>query len=230
MADIKAGWFGTITRGGQPVQGTVTVTNYSGGAAATLYDTNHTSTLANPLTSDASGNYYFFVSPGEYVITISNGSETYTVPRWSTPAISSASSFQEDTAIGITTVNVSSGGSIQLSENSVVKVQVTAVGLSYPAPTELTIASGVITTTQNYHTVDTESDAASDDLDTITATTAGTFLYLQAANAARSVVCKDGTGNLILAGDFTLDNTEDMIHLISDGSNWIEVCRSNNGA
>ena len=42
------------------------------------------------------------------------------------------------------------------------------LGLNLTDSTELTIASGAITVTQSYHTIDTESDAATDDLDTIT--------------------------------------------------------------
>jgi hypothetical protein len=45
--------------------------------------------------------------------------------------------------------------------------------LNYAAATELTIATGAITVTQSQHTVDTEADAASDDLDTISGGTAG---------------------------------------------------------
>jgi hypothetical protein len=55
-------------------------------------------------------------------------------------------------------------------------------------------------------------------------------IILQAAHTDRTVVVKDGTGNLKLAGDFSLDNTEDTIQLIYNGSNWCEITRSNNGA
>ena len=59
---------------------------------------------------------------------------------------------------------------------------------------------------------------------------AGQIIVIKAENTARSVVAKDGTGNLKLAGDFTMDNTEDTLMLVYDGSNWLEVTRSNNGA
>ena len=104
-----------------------------------------------------------------------------------------------------------------------------AAGWNSPAG-ELTIASGVITVTGNYHTVDTESDAGSDELATINGGVAGQILTLTAANSARSVVCKDGTGNLKLSGDFTLDNAEDTIMLIYNGSNWLELSTANNGS
>ena len=96
---------------------------------------------------------------------------------------------------------------------------------------ELTISSNVITVTHSFHTVDTESDASTDDIDTINGgVAAGQILTITANNTARSVVAKDGTGNLKLAGDFTMDNTEDTLMLVYDGSNWLEVSRSGNGA
>ena len=93
---------------------------------------------------------------------------------------------------------------------------------------ELTIASGVITVTASLHNVDTESDAATDDLDTINGGAEGTILHFSPTNASRTVVAKDGTGNLRLAGDFTMDNSTDVLTLIKTGSNWFEVSRSNN--
>jgi plastocyanin len=48
--------------------------------------------------------------------------------------------------------------------------------LRFPNDGELTIASGAITPTGVYHFVDTEGDAASDDLDTISSPLMGTFL------------------------------------------------------
>lgn len=102
--------------------------------------------------------------------------------------------------------------------------------LAYSSDTELTIASGAITVTRNFHTVDTEADAASDDLDTINGGADGMPLTLAANDAARTVVMKDGTGNLRLAGDFSMDNNQDTITLIYNGSAWLETSRSDNGA
>jgi hypothetical protein len=96
--------------------------------------------------------------------------------------------------------------------------------------TTLTIATGAVTTTTSFHAIDTEAAAATDDLDTINGGQTGQVLYIHAANGARDVVAKDGTGNLKLAGDFTMNNTEDTLTLIFDGTNWLELCRSDNGA
>jgi hypothetical protein len=94
---------------------------------------------------------------------------------------------------------------------------------------ELTIANGVITLTQRTHVIDTEADAASDDLATINGGVSGRMIVLRAADTNRTVVLKDGVGNLKLEGDFSLDNTEDTITLFYDGTNWLEKARRNNG-
>ena len=96
--------------------------------------------------------------------------------------------------------------------------------------TTLVISGGVVTVVRANTIVDTEGAAASDDLDTINGGTTGALLVLSAENVARTVVCKDGTGNLQLAGDFSLDHTNDRLLLVSDGTNWTELSRSNNAA
>jgi len=99
--------------------------------------------------------------------------------------------------------------------------------LNYGGGTELTIATGVVTATSSFHSIDTNNDDASDDLDTINGGADGDFLLLRAANSGRTVVCKDGTGNLSLAGDFSMDNASDRI-LLAFRAQWREVSRSNN--
>lgn len=94
--------------------------------------------------------------------------------------------------------------------------------------TELTISDGVITVTQSYHDVDTQSGAGSDELDTINGGEIGSLLVLRAENSARTVVVKDGTGNLDLAGDFSMDDTHDMLFLMRISESWVEISRSNN--
>jgi hypothetical protein len=97
--------------------------------------------------------------------------------------------------------------------------------------TELTIAGGAITATQSSHTVDTEADAASDDLDTINGGKDGDLLFIRPNNTARTIVAKDATGNMNLAGDFTMDADSDRLTLVNKGGTvWHELSRSNNGA
>ena len=96
--------------------------------------------------------------------------------------------------------------------------------------TELTIASGVVTATSSYNNIDTEGDASTDDLNTINGGSDGQILVIQPANSSRTVVVKDGTGNLLLAGDFSMDSGNDAMVLISISSVWVELSRSNNAA
>lgn len=93
---------------------------------------------------------------------------------------------------------------------------------------ELTIASGVVTITKGYHTIDTESDASTDDLDTINGGTVGDLLLIRPVNNNRDVVAKNFTGNLSLTGDFTMDTEADMLLLFYDGVQWKEISRSSN--
>ena len=95
--------------------------------------------------------------------------------------------------------------------------------------TELTIATGAVTATQTFHSVDTESDAATDDLDTINGHSIGRLLFLRPAANGRTVVFKDGTGNLALAGDFSANTVQDTLVLFGvSGTTWLELSRSNN--
>lgn len=104
--------------------------------------------------------------------------------------------------------------------------------ISTPDAGELTIATGAVTATGGFHTIDTEGDAASDDLDTINGGVDGMHLTIMAEDGARTVVAKDGTGNLQLSGDCTLDNAQDTLTLlyVAALSAWVEISRSDNGA
>lgn len=96
----------------------------------------------------------------------------------------------------------------------------------------VTIASGVIAPTRAAVICDTEAAAASDNLDNITVSNYedGGLLFLQSANASRSVVCRNaqgGSGELLLDGstNFTLDSTSKVLVLRRDGTAWREVMR-----
>ena len=108
-------------------------------------------------------------------------------------------------------------------------VTAAALPIDFGTRSELTIASGEVTVTESYHAIDTESDAASDDLDTINGGTTGDIVVFRSAAGSRETTFKDGTGNLRLSGDFILTSAEDTIMLIRDGSVWLEISRSNNG-
>jgi hypothetical protein len=103
-----------------------------------------------------------------------------------------------------------------------------APGLSL-GPTR-TIAAGVITIGEfGWYRVATEGGAATDDLDTINGGLyAGQVLVLASATIAQNVVLKDNTGNLRIAGDFSLNHSQDRIQLMWDGQFWCELSRADN--
>ena len=97
----------------------------------------------------------------------------------------------------------------------------------------LTIGTGVITVSQGFHMVDTESTTnVTDDLDIISGGMNGDILILQAANGSRSIVVKESS-SINGTGDFTLDTTADkymLIHVSGAGtaSVWDKLGGSNN--
>jgi hypothetical protein len=120
---------------------------------------------------------------------------------------------------------VTAGGNISLSGQE--------VSVAPGTSSELTISSGSVTVSGTValrrHTVDTEGDAATDDLTTISGGNIGEILIISAANDARTVVVKQGTGLLIQA-DFSLDSIDDMMMLECKSANvWREISRANNG-
>lgn len=95
---------------------------------------------------------------------------------------------------------------------------------------ELTISSGAVTVTTNFYRVDTESDASSDNLDTITAGSGvadGHILFLRAESAARTVVVVHNSGNIMCRNgqNIILDDSEDWALLIYDGNltKWLAM-------
>lgn len=103
--------------------------------------------------------------------------------------------------------------------------------LIIPVNAELTIVSGEITVTDSRHTVDTEADAATDDLDTINGLTTGQRVTFSIDDNARTVVFKHGTGNIITsnAQDITVRNTNRRVIIEYDGTNAIVTFAINKG-
>lgn len=71
-------------------------------------------------------------------------------------------------------------------------------GLGFTSGTELTISSGEVTATQGHHSIDTEGDAPTDDLDTINGLDNNKLLLIFAANGDRTVRVRNGEGNIFL--------------------------------
>lgn len=99
------------------------------------------------------------------------------------------------------------------------------------AGSELTIATGAISipsSGDSFFSVDTESDAAEDDLVTINGGSDGDIVLLVAANDARTVNIVHGTGNIVTrtGADLKLDSTSVLVALRYNGTNWVEIVGS----
>ena len=107
------------------------------------------------------------------------------------------------------------------------------------AATALTLATGVIAITKVYHTVTPEggAGAANDALTSATGGVAGDILILSpttteaGGNDQISITDGTGAGAFILAAGavFTMDNVDDRIMFIHNGTEWVEIARSSNG-
>lgn len=143
-----------------------------------------------------------------------------------------------DTGAGNASVSVYGTGSdsyIKFMTNDTERLRITHAGdFTYAAPfafgpaSTLVISSDAITITGSFHLVDTEGSAATDNLATISGGSTGSLLVLRSVDSGRDVTLKDSTGNLYLAGDFTLSTFHDTITLIKVSSNWFELSRSDN--
>jgi len=112
------------------------------------------------------------------------------------------------------------------------------INLKAETATELTIATGDITVTQLYHNVDTEADAATDDLVGINGGNDGQLLLLRPNNTARTVVVKHNgsaaaADNILMGNDqdFSMDDDDDMILLVYEATldtngAWVEIARN----
>lgn len=94
----------------------------------------------------------------------------------------------------------------------------------------VTIVAGVITVPAGVRniTVDTEAFAASDDLDTINGGDSGDIVVFKAASSTRTVVWRDGTGNLTLVADFSGTHIDDTITLERTGTGWRQMASADN--
>ncbi|WP_145440170.1 hypothetical protein [Gimesia chilikensis] len=93
--------------------------------------------------------------------------------------------------------------------------------LNLVAGGELTISSGAVTVTHSLHSIDTEVDAVTDDLNTINGGSAGDVLMIGRANAARAVVLKHNAGNIKTPSGTDHELTANgFVMLKHDGSNW----------
>lgn len=107
-----------------------------------------------------------------------------------------------------------------------------AGALAMAASTELTINTGAVTITagNNLFSIDTQADAATDDLDMISLDAsgrAGRFIILRMDTAGRVPTVKHLTGNVHLTGgDWTPASINEYLMLLRDGSTWYEQYRT----
>lgn len=108
--------------------------------------------------------------------------------------------------------------------------------IALEAAIELTISGGAIAKTKAYHTITVEGGAGSgaDQLDTVTGGAEGEILILKTttSGADDTVTIANGTGadTFILAGgaNFVMDHADDRIMFIHNGTEWVEISRSDN--
>ena len=85
-------------------------------------------------------------------------------------------------------------GDLNMGENAITNFDQIAM----KSAVEATISSGEITITEGHIKVDTEGDAADDDLDTINSTQSGEILFLLPEDDARTVRIRNAAGNIFL--------------------------------
>lgn len=96
---------------------------------------------------------------------------------------------------------------------------------------ELTISSGAITVTQAAHSIDTEADAAEDNLDTISGGTGGQILFIRPEAGARHVWVRHLVDNIFLQAeqDVLLDSITDGMFLmcldVAGNKKWFDVTK-----
>ena len=156
----------------------------------------------------------------------------------STAIIGTLSTASQTNITGLGAVNagsITSGfGSIDNGASNITTTGVVTSGIiSRGEPTVLTIASGAVTMTKSNHTIETESGASSDDLDTINGGSDGYIITIRTNSGSRIPTVKDTAagGNLLLESDFIMNAQDDTITLMYVGafSKWVEISRSNNG-
>jgi hypothetical protein len=129
----------------------------------------------------------------------------------------------------ITALETNLGANVQGSASSLAARLLKTISASgvgqLAAQTDLTISGGSVTLTQNWHTIDTESGAASDFLDTITAIGDGFYAWLKTKADARDVTVRNGVGNILTTSgkDITLGTAADLLFVIYDDvvDKWI---------
>ncbi len=104
--------------------------------------------------------------------------------------------------------------------------------------TEVTLdANGEATVTQSVHKFETNGGGATDDLQAIIGGAEGDILVIRPTNAGHTIVAKHAGAvtaglalNLAGGADFTMDEDDDFLVLIRQGTLWQQISRSENHA
>jgi hypothetical protein len=100
------------------------------------------------------------------------------------------------TTTSVTDTNFNHKGGVTM-DNLVTTNRTQLLGfLDLATPTTLTLSSDAITITSNFHLVDTEGGAATDNLSTINGTSTSRILFLRGANNGHIVTIKHNVGNI----------------------------------
>ena len=92
-----------------------------------------------------------------------------------------------------------------------------------------TISSGAITFSETYCQLISEHTPSSDDLTTINGGEIGQIIVLRITNSDHQVDVVSLGGNIDIDSNMALNNYYDTMVLMNyDGSNWLELFRSNN--
>lgn len=118
-----------------------------------------------------------------------------------------------------------------LAPDELRQVDTVALGpkLNLGSPPALTVTTNAVTITNSWHQLSASGTSSQRQLRTINGGVTGDLLILtKAASSPGDVVIDDNVGNIQASGDFTLSNPADTIMFLFDGSQWIELGRSNN--
>jgi hypothetical protein len=205
---------------GTPIAlGANTVTNtVANDMAANTVKANNTASTADP--SDvAMATNTVLLRAGSNIEALAMGASTI-LARLATGDIVAATTTQLRTLLGLSTADTPTFTGVDITGGF------TNIAT---ASSELTIASDAVTATRSIHSVDTEADAATDDVSTIAGFSHGRLLILRGENLNRNVILKDGVDNLNLDGNMHLcagSTTNNRIFLVGTGSGWNELGRT----
>lgn len=132
-------------------------------------------------------------------------------------------------ATGETVLNVGTGFEVQKGGD------VKAHSVALVDNSELTISSGSVTITSSLHNIDTEADAASDNLDTMSFSgDIGSLLLIRKNHPSRDIVIRHNVGNIITTtgADVTLDSSDSSIEhalFVWSGTEWVMLAVNTQG-